>query len=480
MTNIVTNSSNQTRKYSSLFFLLFFCLSITSFALFTSNPYSIFTVTGFLAGAIVLLPLVLLRNINLISSWSFTILSVALGAVMRGIYIGIGYPDHYTLDFFYFLGSSPDSFIYPAIMLLLCLSFLVLGFIFAPGNWRKRPKAIYVQEMNVNRMYVFAILSLTISLIASVAYVNLTGGFDLLNLSKKRVLIESLELSNTHRTWQSLRVFSSIAILAHLLVLGNALQTNSSNKFLKLSLAASLFIVACLIPFYASSRGTIFLYFLYSLAMIYHMNQRLSWGKILAVMFLAIFIFQAMSTLRTSRDVSVTRVIRTTSLDFALLDRLVLNRNDFELAKTAHIINSTPNVLDYQYGKTIFVWLLAPIPREIWNSKPIISSGPIIGITIYGNRRSGVPPGMPGELYWNFGFPGMLIGAFLIGWLLRWIDWKFRPEPGDTLPKAVVFIYGPMSIGYLIIGTSIGFGIVTALVNTLLAVIVFRLMKIRH
>ena len=105
--------------------------------------------------------------------------------------------------------------------------------------------------------------------------------------------------------------------------------------------------------------------------------------------------------------VAVMTALRPGIADQNVLESIVLNRNQIELPKTAHIINAVPETLDFQYGKTLTRWLAAPIPREVWPDKPVIHPGPIIGNRIYGQRVAGVPPGLIAELWWNFGWFGI-------------------------------------------------------------------------
>ena len=68
-------------------------------------------------------------------------------------------------------------------------------------------------------------------------------------------------------------------------------------------------------------------------------------------------------------------------------------------------------------------------------------SGPLIGSTLYGSNRSGVPPGFVAEMYWNFGLPGVLAGSVLLGLMLAYIRDAFVPylrgRPVVTLIYAV-------------------------------------------
>lgn len=436
-----------------------------------------FTSVGLFCFAIMLLPIAVNRRYDLLSCWSMALLSVTLGCLLRGFYIGLNYPDHQTLDFLYFLGSPLEEFYGPAIYLSLFLLFCTIGYGVAPVKSKLKTENGNLQ-IDKRRIYIFAFLALAIALVSSILYVQLTGGFDWQNLSSKRTAITSLEISASHRTYGFLRLFASIAILAHLVVLADAIRSSYKKKR-KYSLAVILFLSAVFIPIYGSTRSDVFVYTILSMAVLYFCSKRIPWVRVLASLVAAIFIFQTMSVLRSAKNLSFIDVLTAQTINVSILDRLILNRNSLELGKTAHVINAVPEQLDYRYGATIGVWALAIIPRGIWNSKPLISSGPVIGTTVYGNRTSGVPPGVAAELYWNFHLIGIVIGGLFIGGLFKWIDKRFKPSSSSPISTLAIYLYGPFTIGYLIFGAGIGFGIFGALIKTIVAMTAFKFMRIR-
>jgi len=457
--------------------LVCFFAGILSLLFFGANEYVLFTAVGFFSMAIILIPVAVLKNYDPLSTWSMVCVSVLLGGALRGIYIGIGYPDSFTLDWLYILGQRAEYFIEPAVILLGFLVCCVSGYLTGPKRYRQIGSS-RIATYNSRRVYVIAYVALIISAGCTILYVHLTGGFDILNISRKRTLIESVNLAASHRTWGALRSVAGLAMVAHLIVLADALSGSISSRPPKYLLAAVLFLVAAFLPFYASSRGIVFLYVLLSLSVMFYYSRKVQWVRIMVVLFAMIIVFQAMSVMRTASEMTFRDAVAENLFSVEILDKLILNRNDFELGKTAHIINAIPEQLDWQYGKTIAVWAVAFVPREFWNSKPLVSSGPIIGTVVYGNRISGVPPGMIAEFYWNFHLIGVVLGGVLFGRILRWLDWKFKPDARDTPARVVVYIYGIFPFGYLAIGTAFGYGVLNTAVNTVLALFVLRFAKV--
>jgi hypothetical protein len=96
----------------------------------------------------------------------------------------------------------------------------------------------------------------------------------------------------------------------------------------------------------------------------------------------------------------------------------------------ALIMAQTPHPNDYQLG---FLWALAPVynvvPRAIWPSKPLLALEYDFDHTY---RR--IPPDvpgntgvtLPGDMYINFGLPGVVVGMLLWGMALAWVSVRWR------------------------------------------------------
>jgi hypothetical protein len=80
--------------------------------------------------------------------------------------------------------------------------------------------------------------------------------------------------------------------------------------------------------------------------------------------------------------------------------------------------------MEYQWGKTIAVGFALLAPTFIWEGKYEY----LLTVITWGERIFGVPVGgggisitQPGEMFLNFGTPGMLLGMFLLGGAFRLI-----------------------------------------------------------
>jgi len=89
-------------------------------------------------------------------------------------------------------------------------------------------------------------------------------------------------------------------------------------------------------------------------------------------------------------------------------------------------IRDTPKAIDFQLGKTLTTVFVAPIPRKMWEEKPIISFGKKFSVIYLGFTGPVIEAGAEaigplGEGYINFHLAGILLAAFLIGILSRLI-----------------------------------------------------------
>jgi hypothetical protein len=84
------------------------------------------------------------------------------------------------------------------------------------------------------------------------------------------------------------------------------------------------------------------------------------------------------------------------------------------------------------------------------------------------------------ELYWNFHWPGVIIGAFGLGVLLRRVQARFQAARGGDPMRAALFVAGPMVLGFEAVGSSIGSGLFRAGLHTLVMLVLLTLVRDRH
>ncbi len=96
----------------------------------------------------------------------------------------------------------------------------------------------------------------------------------------------------------------------------------------------------------------------------------------------------------------------------------------------------------FQDGHTLIEIPLAFIPRLVWPDKPGVPTGQLFNHEFFpgGSPDTYISPSSLGELYWNFGWPGMLIGLTLIGALLGFVGRKCDLSDQVSVTRVLVLL----------------------------------------
>lgn len=108
----------------------------------------------------------------------------------------------------------------------------------------------------------------------------------------------------------------------------------------------------------------------------------------------------------------------------------------------AVIVRDAGRWIPYADGKTIWLPLITSlIPRVVWPDKPTsraaLEFGRIFRVTQFLNAETFIAPTIPGELYWNHGPLGIILGLAALGFVFRLIYRRYAlPELGP-IPNAI-------------------------------------------
>jgi hypothetical protein len=118
------------------------------------------------------------------------------------------------------------------------------------------------------------------------------------------------------------------------------------------------------------------------------------------------------------------------------LERLTLKGN------VDLIVKGTGVVAPFQYGYTLSPLITSFIPRLIWPDKPAIATGQILNSEFHLSEDPDtyISPSHLGELYWNFGWVGVVIGMTLIGLLLGTLGRTFNLAQASTITRLLVLV----------------------------------------
>lgn len=106
-----------------------------------------------------------------------------------------------------------------------------------------------------------------------------------------------------------------------------------------------------------------------------------------------------------------------------------------------YIIRDTPGVMDFQYGRTVLGAILAWVPRQVWEEKPVgfaqLFGESYLGHIFYGTGTAAAPT-LLGEAYLNWHIGGMVLMALVCGVLVR-VSYAYLIE--QQFGQPAVFLY---------------------------------------
>lgn len=429
--------------------------------------------TGILA--MTLLPVMFSKDYDWFCPWSALILAVIYGCTLPSVCMSFGMPSHEFVSENILLHESVDYFVWPSALLFLFIGCLGLGYFFFPVKQTPFPvKRVCCPK---RLLWICAICG-ALSIAAFGAYFMFNGGFSA-GLSTKRATIRTLDVGAdtgfSQHGW--LRHFAKLGTIALLLLAAYwsryRVPTWSVNNIVRFMILSILILVAIAFPFYSSSRSGMVWVVISFAGCLYYMNQKIITFRTLTLgaAFVSLVVF--MSLVRNSGSESSDGMAKR-------FGHLLLNRHGPDIAVTAHIIQNIPEKFEFQYGKTIAVWLLAPIPREILPSKPLIHSGPIIGQRVYQLNVSGVPPGSAAELYWNFHIAGIIFGGLILGSILKFVYQMCKNVQLDPMLMAPIYIFAVFPSGFKVAMHSVGPAFVMPVLDLVTVCVVVYAVSVRE
>jgi len=112
------------------------------------------------------------------------------------------------------------------------------------------------------------------------------------------------------------------------------------------------------------------------------------------------------------------------------------------LSSVQTIVERAGNGVAYQRGHTLSPILATFVPKIVWSDKPDIPTGQILNKEFHITDSDDVfiSPSHLGELYWNFGWPGVTAGMALIGGILGVVGSRFNLAQGKTVTRLLVTV----------------------------------------
>ncbi len=106
------------------------------------------------------------------------------------------------------------------------------------------------------------------------------------------------------------------------------------------------------------------------------------------------------------------------------------------------VVTRTGVDVPYEHGYTLIPLISTFVPRIIWPGKPDIQAGQLVNKAFHVSQEAAtyISPSHLGELYWNFGWPGVVLGMPLIGFLFGFIGARFNLREGRTVTNLLVTV----------------------------------------
>jgi hypothetical protein len=245
-------------------------------------------------------------------------------------------------------------------------------------------------------------------------------------------------------------------------------------------LIAALVLVQMVLGFLTDTKGTVLLPLLLVVVTISLLQGRISKGWIVGVIVFATIMFpvlQANRVVRSERGWNRAQVLEhigtVVEQAFAVSDKVYQTRGG-ERSQTFLERVSGDAVLEtlfsrvtesgsYLNGATVAPVAYAFVPRLILPQKADVPLGQLFNRTFMHGSKDDflyLSVSILGELYWNFGWPGVLLGNFLVGCLLGLVGVKTDLAETPTLTRMLILLltFKLVVLGY---GDSIAMAFVT-------------------
>lgn len=425
---------------------------------------------GWLTTAVVLVP-TLMNSYRPWSAWSLVVMNVSIGFGVHSTAMLFTYPDFATVNRVFLLGYAPRDLVSHSLIGLGGITMLTASYLSARRRTERPTMNLEIHPETKRRVVLLAVVATLITLTAFLLFARNTGGLNWSNFSSKRTKITRVDIENdtSFRSYAYLAEMSRVSMVALLLLLSVWCRDGRGIGGRRAFPLLAVGLVAVAIPIYGNVRADVLILAIYVLAVLFYSGFKMKSRFLVAGILSAALLVQVMTASRLAVGASFSEALTSAGAQ-DLVEPLIITQNFADIGKTAHIHRSVPEVLEWSRGDTYATWLFAPIPRDLWAGKPLVVPGPIIGNRIYGNVTSGVPPGLIGEAYWNFGYLGVALMTLIAGRVVGFIDNRLLPARGGDPMWIVIFTVGALNVIGAALSESLGQGFFVAFLNLLVAV----------
>jgi oligosaccharide repeat unit polymerase len=236
-------------------------------------------------------------------------------------------------------------------------------------------------------------------------------------------------------------------VIGYMLCLGTALLLlwawlRNPTRHLAWALAGAT--AVCLLAAFAlQTRGPLVSTIVAALLIVIH-ERRVSGRRLVALSLAAVLLVFGFGYMRIVREYAQSLSLGEAIEAGARTDPLTVVGGDFsEVENFVALKQLVPDDLPRLDGRSIWEVPGAFLPRQIWSDKPKPVDFELAEAIYGGGTQAGTPFTLAGELFWNYGVAGVLIGMALLGALagLGWSALRRRATGAGVVACAVVVGY---------------------------------------
>lgn len=317
-----------------------------------------------------------------------------------------------------FLGTPPYStetvtaWAIALIYVIVSLLFFLIGYYSKFGVALARLIPPLPQQWSLTKIKLFVPLLTGTGLLAFAILVSYFGGLEAF-LTQKQL---TLTAGGTTYLYQFVNLTTYALFISYITVL-----IHRKMRVITFLLLA----IVLLLGFASGAKGSVIFSILSLLIARNYFKTQIQLRHFLVIALLIVLIFPFFNVYRHTSDLA--QVLPAAIVILGRPDLLVHHLLDrfHDIDSLIFIIRDTPEIMDFQLGKTILPLFIAWIPRALWPEKPIISFAKVFGETYYAPWFAGTgtapSPTIIGEAYINFHVGGILWIALMSGIMLRTI-----------------------------------------------------------
>lgn len=437
----------------TLFLTTFAAIGLFATSLILQDNRFLLAATGHLGLALLLFfPVMSRRKIGAFDPLGLFVLYVVLGTIGNA-YV-IAFSDSRRRG--HLVNGEPiELFIWGGLWLALALMCVGLGYVLCQNRLRVERILPNDRKFTSGGLHLAALIALVLALIATVIFIQQTGGISgLANLSRKRAIEVVSGDDVVFASGGYTRLVAALPLIFISIMLTHYLKAEKKLRPWQFAFLFVILMGGLIFPFLSSSRASI-LYSFIGLIFVYGVYRRISVGLVVTSLVIGLSVFSVMTALRLYANLSIGGVEAAQLEVPNPIVALAESGNGMSLSGTTHILDGVPERMDYKYGTTFVSWVVAPIPRTIWPGKPQISLGKEVKSVIMGQPavKAGRPASFIAEGFINFGWIGFFAVAGLFGYMLRLTTNTFEPVMKDNVFTATIYFALYLNVPALANGT---------------------------